>query len=634
MAEYNIDNPLMFLAGSVSATSISKRYEYDDSSGLGPSGSNIGIEFEMTISSIGSQLIGSDEARTGGSRLYTGLDIKTGDWITNSTGTKCLYIASITSKSDSSITLIARDVDAYTYKNYRTNQFTNGEACGFFEISDSGKPLIGGEDASAFFSDKTAIDLLQSRFALQEEDERFKMSFSSPQTGIEVGEVASIDLTTGNLVPFGTAGSGSTKIGIVSGKSYGDTIVYIKPFNTIIDNFPKPENLSGSLGDTYYASSATPGALVTDSAQGTDKLYFQFKDPIPTVIRSTAANVQTNTGDTLVINGVSAVSGARTTSQIISDINGGTSSHFVTATGEIGPAILESWETGTPSSGGDIFFIVSTDSGATNTNPTITISDGTNSTTVTFTTTIPYPGFASYLVAGAAQMATDLNTAFQANGIDLVAESFVSGNEATPDTFESLRITAGSGSSISITNETGDTQGWTFTGVNAMNTSATPSTDVYLTLTRNDGGDILLTGTGTFVNQNGIVSSSAGSPALLLMIEDEAGTSAPDGVETSDDLNQPAQVTDETLNPPTSQFSGATITYTPYNASNVQVLVNGINVNVGDGAKNQACYFSGDNGASARAIANIVGGDGLYWVGSNAGYELDTNDEIDIIYEK
>jgi hypothetical protein len=65
----------------------------------------------------------------------------------------------------------------------------------------------------------------------------------------------------------------------------------------------------------------------------------------------------------------------------------------------------------------------------------------------------------------------------------------------------------------------------------------------------------------------------------------------------------------------------------------VSVEVNGIEANVGDGAKDEACYFSVDGGATARAMADIEAGDTLYWNGSIAGYELETDDDIDISYQ-
>lgn len=61
----------------------------------------------------------------------------------------------------------------------------------------------------------------------------------------------------------------------------------------------------------------------------------------------------------------------------------------------------------------------------------------------------------------------------------------------------------------------------------------------------------------------------------------------------------------------------------------VQVMVNGIQVSVGDGVKTKDCYFSGDGGTTARAIVDIVAGDRCYWMGSVAGYQLATTDVMD-----
>jgi hypothetical protein len=67
----------------------------------------------------------------------------------------------------------------------------------------------------------------------------------------------------------------------------------------------------------------------------------------------------------------------------------------------------------------------------------------------------------------------------------------------------------------------------------------------------------------------------------------------------------------------------------------VGVLVNGIEVLVGDGTKiGVDCYFSSDGGATARAMKAIVAGDLLYWNGSVAGFQLaSATDKIDFSYE-
>ena len=101
MAKYDdVNSPLLFLTGTVNSTSIYKRYEHDDATDLGPSGSNIGIEFEMVVNAIDTQDLGSSETRTGASRNFTGLDVKVGTWLTDSTGEKCLKIISIDLRKD------------------------------------------------------------------------------------------------------------------------------------------------------------------------------------------------------------------------------------------------------------------------------------------------------------------------------------------------------------------------------------------------------------------------------------------------------------------------------------------------------------------------------------------------------
>ena len=634
MAEYNIDNPILFLTGTLTLNNVESRYAYDDSTGLGPSGSNIPLVYDCTVGSIDPQAIGSSETRSGGSRAYTGLDIKTGDWVTTNSGQVCLQITSITAKSETSISFRAKDVDAFSYKNYNTNSLGTVDVANvaFFEVSDSGKPLIAGEDASAFFGDKVAVDLLQSRFAIQEEDERYRIEFDSAQTAVAEGQVVSID-NNGDLITFGGVGASDFKLGYLTSLSYGNTIAYIKPFNTIIDDFAKPENLTGSRGDFYYASTVTPGTITTNSAQGSDKLYFQFKDAVPTVVTATTVNSATQAGDTLVVNGVTAVNGARTIGEIVSDINAGTGTHFVTATQPLGETVLKSYDNSLQPANGDIVMVTSTDSGANVTNLEITISDGTNSANVVFSTsdsTFPGTGGA-YLTVSATQMATDINTVCQANSIDIAASTEVNTNGANNSTYPKLVLTLGSsGSGITITEVGADAAGQTFQQATAIPLTATATTDRTLVLTRADGGDIMLTGAGTFVNANGIVSSSMGSPALLVMIEDEEGSGgvAETGVNTRTDYNgNPTATTAD------EDSTGLTITYTPYDDSAVIVKVNGLQVNLGNGAKDEACYFSADGGTTARSVADITAGDTLYWMGSIAGYELEVDDDIDIVYD-
>jgi len=78
--------------------------------------------------------------------------------------------------------------------------------------------------------------------------------------------------------------------------------------------------------------------------------------------------------------------------------------------------------------------------------------------------------------------------------------------------------------------------------------------------------------------------------------------------------------------------TATTLATTPTGDGMVQVVINGLTAELGQGVKTKDCYFSVDGGTTARAIAAIAAGDSLYWVGSVAGYELDATDRIDFIY--
>jgi hypothetical protein len=74
------------------------------------------------------------------------------------------------------------------------------------------------------------------------------------------------------------------------------------------------------------------------------------------------------------------------------------------------------------------------------------------------------------------------------------------------------------------------------------------------------------------------------------------------------------------------------VAVTPALGSYVQVDVNDVGVDVGDGVKTAKCFFSGDGGATARAIVDIVAGDTMHWVGSVAGWQLAAVDRINEHY--
>lgn len=137
----------------------------------------------------------------------------------------------------------------------------------------------------------------------------------------------------------------------------------------------------------------------------------------------------------------------------------------------------------------------------------------------------------------------------------------------------------------------------------------------------------------------GITNQSAQFPGMTYWIEDikarfEYYSVDEEGIETDIDFDQnlDAELFAEGTNGNGSS-TGITIEYTPFADSNVEVKINGIGVNLGNGVLTKDCYFSNDGGITPKLIKNIEAGDILYWNGANAGYELDPLDDIDFEYE-
>jgi hypothetical protein len=137
----------------------------------------------------------------------------------------------------------------------------------------------------------------------------------------------------------------------------------------------------------------------------------------------------------------------------------------------------------------------------------------------------------------------------------------------------------------------------------------------------------------------GITNQSGQFPGLVYWIEDiksrfEYYQVDEEGVEVDIDYDQAmnaelfAEGTSGNESP-----TGITIEYTPYADSRVEVKINGIAVNLGNGVKTKDCYFSNDAGATAKLIKDITAGDELFWNGINAGFSLDPADDIDFTYE-
>jgi hypothetical protein len=642
MAIYNPTNPPLFLSGRITSIVGLDQYPYEDSTGIKATGAY--YTFEITVDQVTSQSIGTANSRSGNVKEYNGLDIKAGDWVTSENGQIVLKIESIETKSETSISFIAKDVDMIAYKLYASNYLTANSKLAFFEVSDNNVPLLTTGAVQSFFPTPASMDKIQGRFAAEEETERYRFEFSTSQTGYNPGDIITVS-AEGEFVKLGTPGAAEVPVGLVLEKTMNDTVIYIKPFNTLIDNHSNPELLNGNAGEIYYMDPTVPGGITTTASRGAKALFLQVKDPVPTEVRATVSNYLPGSSDTVIFNEIPVFDGSSDEVSTVQDfvdlINASTDDHHITASRESEFSSLLSNASVAPN--GVSVLALSDNTGASYTQIDVTISDGTNSTTVLFDqTTVPspiaYPDAPEYLLVNA-QIAADLfNAAFQADGLDLEAIAIIPGDGAYSSTFGQLKIQATtSTASISITTTDVDVLGDTFLSGFGIAASAPANGADFLILTRQDGGDLMITGNGTYINQNGITSSSAGSSAVLLMLEgvnDEPET----GVNVSVDKNQ--VVASATTHD--HYVTGINIDYTPFQDSDVIVKINGVEVNIGDGDNEDDCYFTDPtlpgyntdgNAMVAKLIKDIAAGDVLIWNPTYAGYGLDPSDDIDVIYQ-
>lgn len=82
------------------------------------------------------------------------------------------------------------------------------------------------------------------------------------------------------------------------------------------------------------------------------------------------------------------------------------------------------------------------------------------------------------------------------------------------------------------------------------------------------------------------------------------------------------------------QPTGIVIGNNPSPTSYIEVNVNGVIIDVGNGLKMQwPCYFSRDGGIIPLMYSEIQTGDQLYWNSNIAGFDLETTDTIDLNYQ-
>jgi hypothetical protein len=614
------------LTGSISSIANGLTYGENDGTGM----TSQYQTYDMTIT-VNPQSTGDGSTRR--ANQYNGIDVAVGMWISDAAGNSILRIKSISSKTTTTLSLVAEDANMLSYRLNGNNTMADGAAIILFAQNSEGEAII--TDTSGFAAG--GLDKVQSRFVVNEADDRVKFSHDVAPS-VDKGDVVTVN-SSGDLVKYGTAGGSDIKVGTVLDKIRGGKDVFVKPFNDIIREYKDPESLTANPGGIYYTDTNNAGEITT--ATGGKATYMHLNTAIAS--SQIAGTALPGATDVVEINGVTIFDGPNGDSVADIDafrtlINNNSVSTNVTATSAATPVSIQggdeipNFEQQDYYSGSDSYIVT----GLQGDPPAIgqiTIGDGVNApVTIDFDNpddTLSL-GASVYDVISPSAMLTKFQDAITSGSLDLTAELI---DMAAYDGQTVKISTTGSATQVVLTNVAPAAFGNDVVGANSwtgIGMSATVGSSV-LTLTRDAGGPINITGSpvsGGWINSGGAVSSNSGRVPYLLLIESEGGGGlAETGVSFKDEFNPSVTTSDE-------DTTGGTITYTPFSDGHVDIRVNGFGVDVGDGAKDEALYFSVDGGTTARAIADITAGDTLYWMGSIAGFELEVDDEITIRYQK
>tara|TARA_B100001123_G_scaffold263587_1_gene293476 strand:+ start:456 stop:2432 length:1977 start_codon:yes stop_codon:yes gene_type:complete len=472
---------------SLNITSIANKTQWPHNDGQGDkwwsSGSNPKY-YQWTVQ-------GTVTAQNHGSHLtrkdfqYNGLDIQVGDWIAGASTGLCCRIVSISAKATGSFTCIVEDW--LRYNTFRSSSgsgiFATGTAV-CFQLNENGHPMIDPVPAS--ITSGTFYQNINSRFQYLNP----QMHYVLDQTahGFAAGDVISI---TGSGFAKTTGATASKTIGTVTNPGPGPNQFMLRPNTRIIDFNPA---IPGSVGDFIYTDNSTAGGLTTTSTSG--KIQFlKIADAIASSVTGSQVDPTTTASDVLEINEIAVTFTGGNLTQTITDINGGTGTHGVSASSSPSPT------TATTAVESLAYGLV-----GVYPNGQITI----NGTNVTFTTTTAGQAAYGIAVGIADDIIADVNAASPTN----ITASKSGSN---------VILTESQGNAITIVNVQNDGQGNPVAGPSSgtgweLSTSA--SSGAYIKLTRSDGGEILLDETtGTPLNDLGLFSVHNGRPPLAVTVE-------------------------------------------------------------------------------------------------------------------
>ncbi len=417
---------------------------------------------------------------------FDGFDVLVGDFIAGATDGKALQIVSITEKTSTSVVCVVEDVLRYnTFRNASgIGIFTIPGQAVIFELNEFGDPMIDplplGIVSSDFYANvNSRFKYLNPRahFVLEKENHNFEVGDVigiSDEGEYEVSSNSNLDKLVGTITHIGP----------------GPHKFMIRPLNGTIDFSP---SLPGNAGDFVYASTDGSGDLTTTPSGAA--IFLNICAAIPSTVRGSVVNATTTTGNKIELNGTEITFTGTSIQNAVDAINALTADHKVTASNA----------TSLTEASSDMSMAVY---GLVGGYPPFSAS--INGITVNFTTTTAGQSEYSQSVAIAEDMVADI---LAANIPNILVRA--SGGK--------LYITETQGGSITIVNLSNDINGNPFAGagsISGLSTSYTASTSKSLLLTREDGGEIIVSNVvGTPCEDFGIISGHNGSYPIGMDIE-------------------------------------------------------------------------------------------------------------------
>ncbi len=552
MKSYNPENPALTLKATLSQSAGFQKYNVNDNTGLGPNGVDQFISYSLTLSDIQTQTVGDTSLRhttgTGVNKLgvYNGIDVKVGDYIATTDGGRILKIVSISEKNTEIVKCIGEDTGMTVARTNSTknNSISQGATVVIFEVNDDGHMVLAMNKITDF-ENAQYLAQIENFFRIYTPFQRFTL-YPENTGSLQLGDFITI---TGSGTPYtlATASQDDTVIGVVA-DLYGGNNVNIRPFNKIVTNFDKPELvMNGEIGTTWYLSGSN--YYTTSSGVDTQAKFFQITDS--RIGQTTGSYHNPNLNQTqynFIINGVEVIpvdSGGSTLTldQITGSINTSASVTFTSASVDViggsNITISTGGSAGTGGANGTLsdatqlaIYLSSTENGGTGDYPSapgileITHSLGGSETDfeVHFTKSNfePY----NYPAANEEQISFDIATAASTAGVSLSA-SFGT---------NTLNVIAQDQGTIILKQKAADAFGVNLIG--GSSGTGLPSGEFapdaeqrFLTLFREDGGDVLLSGSWLDQSEAGGLFSFSGTPPFLLMLE---GGSISSGGEDND----------------------------------------------------------------------------------------------------